>query len=301
MKQRLFLCVFLTACLLVSCKKGDIAVSRDVTFNVHPYSIVADFSRHEVNTGDLVNFGFSANPEFYKLRTYLLVYDTDGVLVDSKLSDLRNFNDNMSVSINLPDGSYNVVSIAYVFDEHNNVPFWKVEGENRLDALKIVNNDEFDDLWIKLLGVDSRRIDVGVGNTVCEINIKPAGSLVINYIRSIHHYADFVCYQMYMDKESSKVSFNNDGLFNASFNTSTSLSYPSSVALWKAEYPQENVYWYSFYLPLGLTRFEWHAWDTGGGIHVLGGSKSITIQEGQVFLSTIDLQAGVFDIVDLND
>lgn len=301
MKQRLFLCVSLIACLFVSCKNDDIAVSRDVTFKINPYSIVADFARHEVNTGDLVNFGCSANPDYYKLRCYLLVYDMDGALVESVLSDLNNYQDNMTVSINLSDGSYDVVTIAHIVDVHNDKPCWNVLEMNRLDALKIVNVEGFEELWVKLLGVERKRIEVGVGDNICEINIKPAGSLVINYFRSIHHFSDFVCYQLFMDKEPNKVTFNNDGMYNASYNSSTSLSYPSSFIIRTEVYNQDYVYWYSFYSPMGVTRFEWHAWDAGDGVHIMGGSRSANIQDRQVYMSTIDLQAGVFEIVEMNN
>ena len=127
MKQRLFLCVSLVALLFVSCKNEYISISRDVTFNLYPYSIVADFARHEVNTGDLVNFGCSANPDYYKLETYLLVYDNDGALVESVSSDLNNFTDSMTTTINLPDGNYTVVSIAHIIDVHNDVRYWEVQ------------------------------------------------------------------------------------------------------------------------------------------------------------------------------
>lgn len=301
MKRYLFLYALLAALLLASCKNEDIAVTRDVTFNVNPYSIVADFARHEVNPGDLVSFGYGEDPDYYRLRTYLLVYDTDGVLVEFKISDLRNYNENMTTTIDLPDGDYTVVAMALVFDKNHDALSWIVQGESRLEALRVVNNSEVKDLWKKLLGIDSRKIEVGVGDNVWDINIKPQSSLVINYLRSIHNYTENLYYQLFCNRESNKIiTFDKNGVFNASYNISSSLSYPASDVLWKNHYPnQDDVYWYSFYTPMDQADFAWFAWKNSNVLELLGGKRSANIQAGRVFSSIIDLKAGLFEIQEL--
>lgn len=296
----MLLCVSLMACLFVSCKNEDIAVSRDVTLNVNPYSIVAGFARHEINVGDLANFGCSSNPDYYKLRTCLLVYGKNGDLIESISSDLNNYNDSMTDTITLSDGEYTVVAIAYIVDIHNGVPCWNVLEMNRLDALKIVNNEELNNLWFKILGVGSRIVDVGVGENVFDITMKPAGSLLINNFKSVHYFSDYVRYQMFTDKTPTKITFDANGSCVASYNTSSDLSYQASFSLITDGYEQDNVYWYSFLFPMGATRFEWHAWDSGGGSHVMGGWKSANIGEGKVYMSTIDLKT-TFDITELDN
>lgn len=289
------------ACLFESCKTEDIEVSREVVFNVKPYSIVADFIQYEVNPGDLVNFGYSSNPEYYKLRTYLMVYDMDGLLVQLKTADLNNYNETMPFVLDLPEGEYIVVSLAHIINKHTNVSYWDVQGTNRLESLSIRNNAAYLDLWIKILGVTSVKVKVGVDETDYTINLKPEGALFINYFRNIHYYTDYVSYQMYMDKEPSVVSFNNDGICSSSYNEATGLNYPSSAVLKEDSFSSNNVYWYGFYTPLQNTRFEWHAWDNGGIVHVLGGSISANVRKGKIYRSTIDLQAGIFEIVEMGE
>lgn len=73
MKKHIYLFVTLAALLLASCKNEDISISREVSFEVNPYTVIKDFLKHQVYEDDLETF-YSND----KLRVHLYVYDAGG-------------------------------------------------------------------------------------------------------------------------------------------------------------------------------------------------------------------------------
>lgn len=301
MKKYMIICVALVALLFASCKNEDIFISREVTFNLNPYTIVKDFAKHEVNSGDLTEFGYAQNPNYFKLRTYLLVYDDNGYLVASETSDLENFTRSMNVNVGLDDGTYTVVAISHIINVKDNILYWIISGTERLNDLKLTNNDDYYDYWIKLLGATCSKINVCSGHTTYNVDIMPAGALVVNYLRYIHYFEDMIFYQPYSNKEPNTVSFNNDGSLNSTYDESTSLSYAIAAGFAPSDYTAINVYWYYFFSPMDMTNYQWLGLSDEGDVYSLGNIQSADIKAGKMFLSTLDLLAGTFKVEELYD
>ena len=299
LKRNLFICVALATLFLAACKNEDIVISREVSFEVIPYAAVSDFARYEVNPGDLTNFKFSSHPEMFKLRTYILVYDAEGILVNSKIEDLKNFNEKMTASFELSDGVYNVVSLAHIYFESDDIAYWYVDNIDCLDSLKVINNDKYYDTWIKQLGLQSMSIEVGHGSENYVMNLQSAVALMVNYFHNIHYYPTIFAYLPYANKMPSMIAFDAEGEYQASYEESEELDYPLTSPFVVAE-ESNNVYWYYCFTPLQTTSFGWFGVANDGQVHSLG-TRSANIQAGKVFRSVVNLQSGSFEIEELKN
>lgn len=296
MKQRLIICLALVATLLSACKNKDIDITREVTFDVNPYTIVSDFARFEVNPGDLVSFKYDSQSENFRLRTYLLIYDSDGDLYRSVIEDKHNFNEHTTASFELPDGSYTVVALAHIYNKEDDVVYWFVQDMNRLEDLKVSNNENYYDTWIKLMGITSTHIEVAPGFNKCNVDIQPAVALMQGIIRDIHYYTDMLAYLPYADKMSTSISFNRNAEYSAAYEESDSFDYQLIAPFITSYYPGNNVYWYNCFSTMGTTNFLWLGVSEDDVVYTMGGSRSANIQAGKVFRSVLNLSGGSFEI-----
>ena len=301
MKLRQLLCMAVMMIVLSSCKNENVKISREVVFNVNPYTIVVDFSKYEVNVGDIVTFKYDDHPEYYRLRTYLLIYNAEGDLVMSKTEDLKNYNERMTASFELPDGSYTAVSLAHVYNDKEACAYWFVKDMDQLDALNVVNNDDCYNTWVKAIGIKKMNIEVGSGFKSCDMDLRPMVALMINYIRNIHYYFNCKGYQPFINKRPTKITFDYQGECKAIFDECATPDYPLLSPYWTEDISGEDVYCYCFFTPLQTAAFEWRGIADDDAVYTLGGARSANIQAGKVFNSTIDLRAGVFDIRELTN
>lgn len=300
MKQRLFVCMVLVASMLAACKNEDIDISRKVSFDVHPYTAVSDFVRYEVNPGDLSAFKYDEHPDHYQLRTYLLVYDADGKLVNSRIDDLKNFNDRMSASFELLDGYYTVVSLCHVYCEKEALAYWSVQDMESLSSLKLLNNDDYYDDWTKALGLKTVKVEVGCGLESHTVNLQPAVALMVNYFLNIHYYPNIKAYRPYANKMPKMISFNDQGECHAIYEESVEPNYPLTSPL-ETNVSSDNLYWYYCFTPLKTTNFKWVGQAMDGQVYTLGETRSADIRAGKVYQSVINLQTGVFKIEELKE
>ena len=257
MKKYMIMCMAVVALLIVSCKKEDISISREVVFEVNPYTVISDFAKHEVKSGDLEKLD-----PIYKLRITLLVYNTMGELEGSEIQLIDDYRSTMSTTIELADGEYTIVALSDVTDRNEQNDDWKVSGINRLSDLRIAEQNHISDKT-KILGIGYAKVSVMAGHSTHSILMKPAGSLFIVHDNQVHQYYDVLQYLIYADKGSNSLTFNNDGSFVSHVDESL-LTYDWKLHVFNDPFSSnhlqsENWYSYHFSLSLGYTNFAWVA------------------------------------------
>lgn len=134
MKKLVYLMMALAALLLVSCQNEDISISRETVFSVNPYEAINDFVNHQLNDGDL-----DLLPSSTRVRVQVLIYDTEGKLVDYAVEYLNNYHLTMNATFDLEDGNYVAIATTDVvyYDGTVNFEFWNFVGKEKLSEFKI--------------------------------------------------------------------------------------------------------------------------------------------------------------------
>ena len=208
MKKYIFLALTaITALAFNACSNDDIEISRNTVITLKPSTITTAF-KTQATASDLMSFTAG-----YKLRTRLLIYDTQGKLVEEQSQLLNNYNHDMRVEgLVLPDGNYKLIAIADAVN--NSDEYWTLSGKESLDKLRIDytkknNNDGF--VYAKgILGIGKQDISIPRDNDIT-VNMQPAGCLVtINY-KNIHNSFNIIQYGTVTDWIPGYVSFDLTG------------------------------------------------------------------------------------------
>lgn len=281
MKKYMIMCMAVVALLFASCKNEDISISREVSFEVNPYTVIRDF------TFDPMDW-MNELPSDGKLRVRLLVYDTNGDLVQSKEQQLSRYDEKMNVCLQLANGLYTAIVITDIVRNNNNVPeYWTLDGENKLSSMKIFNAGYISRL--NMLGIAKQQFFVESGSSNSySIDVKPAGTLMVSIVKGIHKYdgLGIQYYQLVTNKTCESCSFNNEGEWNS--NVAAAINIRMSVL-----YPEDwnnTGYFYDFELPLGQTSLKWQA---DGTIDVTD-ALSVDMKAGEEYASVLDLEEGIF-------
>lgn len=292
MKKYMIMCMALVALLFASCKNEDISISREVYFEINPFTVVKDFAKHELYPGDLSTVYWGDIGD--KLRVQLFVYDDNGYLVESKVKYLDNYTDNMHASFNLSDGSYKVLVVTdevglvgnQVTDE-----YWFITGTGRLTNLKITSNSE----WLefgeyKKLGITKKAIIVNADNKAFNIDVTPAGAIMQSWIYNIHGFIDVLMYSLWMDKKNGNFSFNDLGSYEVGYEQT---NFTSNIRLDKPDdYTAGNIYDYHFFVPFGNTGFEWIALLDDGNYYGFLNDVYVNITAGKSYSCILNIDGG---------
>ena len=304
MKKYMIMCMAVVALLFASCKNEDISISREVSFNVNPYTVIRDFAKHELNSGDLVT-PYPGD----RVRVNLFIYDADGHLVGSEMDYFRDYSQTMFTTKELADGNYTIVAITSCVESNYN-EYWIIKGTEDITNLQISWNEDNDYYfgYFTILGVAQQQIEVSSGHTSYNIDVKPAGSLAINRIRDIHYYNNVYYYVMYGNRDDINFSFNSFGDYTC--NSLENSYFPQCLN--NTINPNANefanysgVARYAFLLPTGRTSFRWEALFEDESLGTLYGAisdeLSLNVQSGKTYefvfyLSTLD-----FSVTELGD
>lgn len=295
MKKYFLTFLAVVALLLTSCNKNKeaISVSREVTFEVNPYTVVNDFAKYEIIPGDLSTvFWYDLGD---RLRIQLFIYDNRGDLVKSEVKYVNDYTSTMSAKFELLDGSYTIVAVT---DEvglvGNNVTdeYWLFSGTNRLSDLQIVGNDEE---WLdhrgRKLGISSKTITVGAGCDTFDIDVKAAGAMIRIMINNIHHFYDVDYYSIWMTRMNANFSFSSNGFYNVA---STQSDYLRGLSVIHPDNFNSNittVYDYRFIAPFGNTGFRWEVMLDDGTYGIFLEEKYVNIQAGKSYGCVLDLKS----------
>ena len=221
MKNKVFDSIFVTVlvALLASCSNDSIEVDRQLTLRVTPSGVVKPFN-YEYGDGD--NEGLTKLNADYRLRTRLLVYNTEGKAVEKRTYYLKDYKDEMVIKSSLPNGTYQMVAITdVVAGEDYNYEFWILSDEDELGKMKITsvknaqNGSAQNGPGYKncILGIDSRQVQITSESREVELTPKPAGALLCVRIKDVKKFANIKLIQFRTNQMSHYISFNTKGAF----------------------------------------------------------------------------------------
>lgn len=111
--KKYILTLFVLMGMLSSCSNDDITVDYATNFKVNLSTVIKPFT-YEMTPGELESVGSDE-----RIRTRLLIYDTEGNLVDQETQLLSNYSAIMSCSKALKKGDYIAIAISDVVQYSN--------------------------------------------------------------------------------------------------------------------------------------------------------------------------------------
>ena len=177
MKKILFAILALMATLVACTDKEDIEITYKAAVGVTAAHIFDDYEQFQ--TGD---FDMSVNG--WKLNLLVLVYDTNGFLVDKSEKLCNSLNETLTYEPLLAPGEYTVVSIADFRDGLGGTgyKFWNIENESNIQDLSITENGSYFPVVFETLGIDVQKIEITNASKAIAADIKPVTSLIHVYM-----------------------------------------------------------------------------------------------------------------------
>lgn len=293
MKKILFFYTLAIAAILTSCKNDEITISKPVNFTVNPSSVVTPFSAGEINAGDLESFHQDC-----KLIVELYIYNAEGDLVKKFSESFNNYAVQMKSSLFLPSGDYTAVAITHVDDLVDDIHYWKIEGIEKLEGLRIIDGGYVGG-QNKVLGVSTYNFSVDKYTEDISINVQPAGSLLTVFyynFKALSSY-DVEGYYLFGNKTMDYLEFDRSGYTNVVANNHggsydwlldyLDMSYYSSSSA-------TNIYSYEFTLP--MTNIGLQYYIKIGDTYYSVGSGTLTTSAGGCYYANLYLSSNVDEI-----
>lgn len=293
MKKYISLLAFSLAAMLVSCTNDEISISRTVNFTVNPSTVVSQFAVGEEQAGELEGFDTDC-----KLNVKLYIYNNQGDLVKTFNNSYSNYAVQMKASAFLDHGDYTAVAITHIDAPSHNLYFWKIEGEEKLEGMRIVDNGYVGG-QNKVLGVSVKQFTVGDEITDLNINVQPAGSMLV--VRYYNYLAlknlGFTTFYLMGNKTMNYLEFDRSG------NTSVVAENHNSQYDWIYDEIDANefsagynyIYSYEYILPMTNVGLQFYTEDDSY-MYNLGSSTNFNTQAGGCYYAYLSLNSDVSKI-----
>lgn len=212
--------VAIAAAAFYACSNEDIEINYTTVITVTPSSVVAPFSGNQV-TSELQSF----ERDVYKLRTRMLVYNSEGVLVGQSVAYLANYQVPMRSDFVLANGTYTLLAITDVVaaDDNGNVgiEYWKMSSPEAINKLSLQyqeKNPETDGFTHQqaILGIGKKIVTIEKGGSEFNVSPEPAGCLIKFVYKNIHTFSDVTQLGNLTDWVPGSVSFDKDGSYTLS-------------------------------------------------------------------------------------
>lgn len=189
-----------------SCTNDAIEISGGVSIKVNPSGVIAPFT-YEYETGELASFSTDN-----KLRVRVLAYNEKGKLAAADSAFLTNYEGLMNSTLQLPKGTYTLVSITDVVEHSSSTTFeyWLLSDEEELSQMKITDAGYIGG-ENKILGIANKTITVSDNAETILLNPTPAGALLYIHYFDIHRFTDVIEYKFESNRSSDYISFNTNG------------------------------------------------------------------------------------------
>lgn len=190
MKKILFAALALTSLLFTSCENDDIVIDMggtnpvSITVSLSDFFSCYDFTDTKHDISQIPDFyrTFHSEGEQY-IQTRVLIYNSNGMLVDSILTYNTNTN-SVSKDIKLAEGKYTAVA-TLTFADKDKDPWWTLIDKESLNTVYIKYNYRS---WWNLMSYAAQEFTVSEGNGVeLTLKPKPVGALCYVYYQNFQY------------------------------------------------------------------------------------------------------------------
>lgn len=188
MKKYILLVVSAVALAFTSCSnKDEIEIQFQTDITIKTNDVISNLKDYNDN-----NYFHLVEGE--KLRVSTFIYGEDGAIKGKQEYLLNDYNEDLNISLKLPNGKYNLITISSVSYDNNNRNFWEYSGIDNINTFSL-KQQRFDSDRA-MLGLAEDIIVVDNEKTNSTINLKPATALVTVNFRYwvmsylLHNYAN---------------------------------------------------------------------------------------------------------------
>ena len=218
MKKYILMMLVVLVAGFTSCSNDDIPMEEkvtkkvfDTTFIVDPSGVVEGYD-FEAHPGEL-----SIIPEGAALRIRLLIYDSDGEIVEMITRTQYNYQSPWSINTELEAGDYTVLAISDVrnINDPDVDEYWTLGDYGKINEATLTKNIMWLGYQKEILGMTHLQFIVDSSNSI-SINLKPAGAACYFTIADLERYSNVVSYLLLTDHRVNYVFW--DSSFNLKVN-----------------------------------------------------------------------------------
>ena len=284
--KRLFLLIMVAiATQFASGKNDDISIKRDTNFRITLSTIVEPFT-YEVENEELANLIWG------EIRVQMFVYDLDGVLVMSQTHFADNYAAIINTSLPINNGNYKVLVVTDAVERDGSEiirDFWEFDNVDHLNKLTITDNDIYYPVApLSMMGVKLQDVEINAtSNDVININVEPAGALILNRIRNYNSYSDVELIALRSSKYMQSILFDvNDECIYQKYPLESGTVKVIDTCESDPEYGGERSF--IFMLPTTNVQFDYVVRLDNGDVIPVSESMSAELNKGDEWLVILD-------------
>ena len=218
MKKYILMMLVVLAAGFTSCSNDDIPMEEDVTmktfdvtFIVDPSNVVEGY-KFELNPGEL-----QVVPDDAQLRLRILLYDSNGELVETLNHKQSNYQSVWTEKIQLEAGTYTALVLSNVIniDNPNVEEYWTLENYGKIKDARLSKNQEWLGYQKEILGINNKQFSVSASNLSVSVDLEPVGAACYMYMSNLETYPGIDGYSL-LTNHNVKYAF-----WNSSFDLKT--------------------------------------------------------------------------------
>lgn len=287
MKKNILLIAISLIGVFTSCSSDEeIEISKTVNFTVNPATVASAFSAAEVNAGDMESFHKDC-----RLKVELFIYGSEGTLVKKFSQSFSNYAVQMKESSFIPQGEYTAVAITHIDDVVDNIQYWIITGEDKLEGLRVKDGGYIGGAN-KVLGISKQKFIVNENTEDIYINVQPAGSVMLVFYRNIHVLESLGIsnYSLLVNKTMDYLEFDRTGTTNVvADNHNGSYDWIFDQLSSTTNYSSTNIYSYEFSLPMTNVGFQFRAYDDN--YYYVLGKTTFNTEAGKSYYALLSLDS----------
>lgn len=295
MKKYLAILTAIIAVTLSSCSNEDVQLLKNTTFKINPSTVISGFE--EFQPGELTEINKN-----FQLRVQLYIYNDKGQLVNDDIQFFSDYAHIMTSNLDIEQGkSYTAVAITDIISRSDSFEYWEITDKDNLSTLKISNTGYLGSQK-NILGISNYDF-IGGESSQINIDVQPAGTLMIVYYAGIRAWSNVTDYQLGINRHADYVTFTTSAQPEWNIEASTSFDWRIShieVADWDDSPEINNIYDYVFTLPYGSTKIEFEA-KTSSGWQALTSTANLTLGRGSEYFVYCDIEEQEISIEQLTD
>lgn len=277
---------------MLGCSNEEIQIDQLLTVKVTTSEVLSGF-KFEIYKGELSKL----TNDNYKLRTQLLVYNTEGKLVSQETHFLNYYGEDMTVHPSLPGGTYRMVAITDVVLNRQNLA-WQLSGEADLSQLRLsslllgtgTDADKEAGRQNTILGAETKVITIDNKTKDIVMAPKALGALVCVQYKGIKKFSNLKQVQFRFNEKPEYASFDASGsiTMNSLRGEQNQLPYLEVV---RPKNEPSDLVTYIFLFPSDVTMGFAYALDGDQQAKYAGGKFTEKVEAGIEYIATVDFDA----------